>query len=311
MQRQTRDVLYYTHSRNNQPTLWVDPGETFEVETELCTGSWLQDISDVYRPELAVGPNPSSGCTYVRGAQPGDVLAVRIESIEPDELGYTGFAPGANPFPDWIRQKEWGVVTKTVRIRDGYVEWSENFKLPVRPMLGVVGTAPAREELLNSRNGPHGGNLDAQEVTAGATIYLPVYVEGALLHVGDAHAIQGDGEICCGGGIECRAKARLTVDVLPGPPRMTWPRLVNATHIACFGCARPAEDAFRLAVQELVYWLADDYGFAEPEAVLFLGQVLEARCTQFVDPLYTYIAKVPLAFLPGCPRSVQGVRHLP
>jgi len=303
VKRQTRDVLYYTHCRNNAPTLTVDPGERFVVETELCTGGWLKDISDSYSPGTSAGPNPCSGCTYVRGARHGDMLAVRIESIEPAGLGYTGFGPGANPFPDWIRQKEWGLVTKTVRIRDGFVEWSEGMRLAIRPMVGVLGTAPEREEFLNSRNGPYGGNLDAQEVTAGATIYLPVCVEGGLLHVGDVHAIQGDGEINCGGGVECRGTVQLSVDVLPRPARMTWPRFLDATHIGVFACARPADDAFRLAVQDLVYWLADDYGWDEREAFLLLGQVLEARCTQFVDPLFTYVAKVKLEHLPGPPIS--------
>ncbi len=304
MQKQTRDILYYTHTRLNVPTLTVKPGESFIVETEMCSGDWLRDISDIYRPGLDRGPNPSSGCAYVEGAGAGDMLAVTIESIVPDELGYTGFGPGDNPFPDWIRQQEWGVVTKTVRIRDGFVEWSDSLRLPIQPMIGVLGTAPEREEFLNSCNGTYGGNLDAQEVTVGTTVYLPVYVDGALLHVGDVHAIQGDGEICCGGGIECRSTVRLRVDVLPRPERMTWPRFVDATHIGCFGCARPAEDAFRLAVQDLVYWLADDYDMDEREVVLLLGQILEARCTQFVDPLYTYVAKVPLKWLPSRPRSL-------
>lgn len=304
MQKQTRDVLYYTHSRLNPPTITVRPGESFLVETELCSGDWLHDISDRYRPGIGRGPNPSSGCTFVEGAEPGDMLAVTVESIVPDELGFTGFGPGANPFPDWIRQKEWGVVTKTVRIRGGFIEWSDQLKLPIRPMIGTLGTAPQCEEFLNSRNGPYGGNLDAQEVTSGATVYLPVYVPGGLLHVGDVHAIQGDGEICCGGGIECRSTVQLRVDALERPGRMSWPRFRDATHIGCFACARPAEDAFRLAVQELIYWVADDYELDEREVFMLLGQVLEARCTQFVDPLYTYVAKVPLSCLPGMPRSL-------
>ncbi len=306
MKRQTREVLYYTHSRLNPPTLTIDPGETIIVETEMCSGDWLHDLSDRYRPGIGRGPNPSSGCTFVRGAHPGDMLAVHIEAVKPNDIGYTGFGPGMNPFPDWIRQEEWGVVTKTVAIRDGYVEWSDDLRLPVNPMIGTLGTAPQFEEFLNSRNGPYGGNLDAQEVRAGATVYLPVYVEGGLLHVGDVHAIQGDGEICCGGGIECRATVRLRVEVLPRPKRMTWPRFMDDTHIGCFGCARPAEDAFRIAVQDLVYWLADDYGWNEREAFLLLGQILEARCTQFVDPLFTYVAKVPLRYLPGKPASIMS-----
>jgi acetamidase/formamidase len=188
-----------------------------------------------------------------------------------------------------------------VRIRDGWIEWSDDLKLPVRPMIGTLGTAPAVEVFCNAWPGRYGGNMDAQEVCPGATVYLPVYVPGALLHVGDVHAIQGDGEINCGGGIECRAEVTLTVDLEPQPRRMTWPRIVDDTHLTAVGCARPAEDAFRIATEQLIYWLADGYGMDERDAFLLLGQVLEARCTQFVDPLYTYVAKIKHKFLPATP----------
>jgi len=294
--RVTRDVTYCAHSRFNAPALTVAPGETFIAETELCSGDWLKSSEDRYSPEKSRGPNPTV-VVAVQGAQPGDALAVRIDDIRPDELGYTGFAPGQNPFPDWIRRTEWGVVTKTVRIRNGLIEWSDALRLPIRPMIGTLGTAPAEEVFSNAWPGLHGGNLDVQEVCPGATVYLPVNVPGALLHIGDVHAIQGDGEVCCGGGIECRAEVTLTVNTAPRPARMTWPRIVNDTHLIALGCARPAEDAFRIATEQLIYWLADEYGLDEREALLLLGQVLEARCTQFVDPLYTYVAKINRQYL--------------
>jgi acetamidase/formamidase len=140
--------------------------------------------------------------------------------------------------------------------------------------------------------------MDAQEVCKGATLYLPVNVEGALVHIGDVHAIQGDGEINCGGGIECRSVVTLSIDLLPKPDRMEWPRIVDATHITTVGCARPADDAFRIAVEQLIYWLADRYGMQETDAFMLLSQVLEARVTQFVDPLYTYVAKIKREYLP-------------
>jgi len=296
LRRVTRQVTCCTHSRFNTPALTVSPGETFVAETELCTGDWLKSIDDRWEPGLGFGPNPTV-VVAVDGAQPGDVLAVHIDAIQPDALGYTGFEPGTNPFPDWIRHREWGVVTRTVRIRDGLIEWSDKLKLPVRPMIGTLGTAPAVEVFTNDWPGPHGGNLDAQEVCPGATVYLPVHVPGALLHIGDVHAIQGDGEINCGGGIECRSEVTLTVSLEPRPARMGWPRIVDETHLTAVGCARPAEDAFRIATEQLIYWLADDYQMDERDAFLLLGQVLEARCTQFVDPLYTYVAKINRKYL--------------
>jgi len=292
-----RDVVYCCHSRFNQPTLTVSPGEVFLAETELCSGPWLKSIDDRWDPQKSTGPNPAV-VIAVEGAQPGDCLAVRIHDVVPDDLGYTGFAPGNNPFPDWIRHREWGLVTKTVRIRGGYVEWSEELKLPVAPMIGTLGTAPSQEVYSNAWPGRHGGNMDAQEVRQGATVYLPVEVPGALLHVGDVHAIQGDGEINCGGGVECRAVVTLSAHLVPRPPRMGWPRIVDQSHITAVGCARPAEDAFRIAVEQLIYWMVDRYGFQETEAFLLLGQVLAARITQLVDPLYTCVAKVRREYLP-------------
>jgi amidase len=292
----THDVTYCTHSRFNKPTLTVSCGETFIAETELCTGDWLKSIDDRWEPGVGFGPNPTV-VVEIDGAQPGDMLAVYIDDVQPDELGYTGFAPGQNPFPDWIRHVEWGVVTKTVRIRDGLIEWSDDLKLPIRPMIGTLGTAPAVEVFSNAWPGQYGGNMDVQEVCPGATVYLPVNVPGALLHIGDVHAIQGDGEINCGGGIECRSEVTLTVNLEPKPERMSWPRIVDDTHLIAVGCARPAEDAFRIATEQLIYWLADSYNMDERDVFLLLGQVLEARCTQFVDPLYTYVAKINRKYL--------------
>ncbi len=296
----TRDVVYRAHSRANAPALTVLPHEVFRAQTELCSGPWLHSLDDVYAPDKGSGPNPTV-VVAVEGAVPGDCLAVHVQDIAVDAIGYTALTPDCNSFPDWVRHTAWGVVTRTVAIRDGYVEWSDALRLPIAPMIGVLGTAPEVEVFSNAWPGRHGGNMDVQEVRPGATVYLPVQVPGALLHIGDVHAIMGDGEINGGGGIECRAEVILNVELLERPRRMGWPRIEDATHIMTVGCARPAEDAFRLAVEELIYWMVDRYGMREQDAFLLLGQVLEARCTQFVDPLYSYVAKVRKEYLPALP----------
>ena len=295
----SREVLYNEISRFNPVTLRVNPGETFQVETELNTGNWLHSLNDEFTIDKITDNNPSSGCIFVEGVQPGHMLAIKILDIQLLDLGYTGFGPGlTTPFPDWIREKEWGgMVAKTVKIEHGSILWNDNLKIPVQPMIGVVGTAPDLGVPKNTENGTFGGNMDIQEVTTGSTIFLPVYVEGGLLHVGDVHAIQGDGEICCAGGIETRAILTLQVDVAPKPKEMTWPRIETPEDIISIGCARPAEDAFRIAVQEMIRWMVGSYGFTDSDAFLLLGQILHARCTQFVDPLYTYICKVRKEFL--------------
>jgi acetamidase/formamidase len=297
MRIQKKDVLYGEISRHNPVTMKVKPGEIFQVETELNTGSWLKSIDDLYHPSKIEITNAVSGCICVEGAKSGDMLKIKIIDIVLNNLGYTGWDVGLNPFPDWIREKEWGTVTKTVFVKDGFVHWSDEIKIPVQPLIGVIGTAPSRGCPITPDLGEFGGNMDIQEVTIGNTLYLPVFMEGALLHIGDVHAVQGDGEVCCGGGIEIASVCTLQIEVLPKPKRMIFPRLEGDGWIAAIGIAKPMEEACRIAIKELVNWMVEDYSFTQPDALLLLGQVLEARCTQIVDPKYSYIAKINKKYL--------------
>ncbi len=323
MKRATKDVLYFETGPDNPVTLRVQPGEEFEVETQLNRGPWLDEhpdgrqlrekLQDGQQPRetmfnagwsvpgyLAAGApsgNPSSGCIYVEGAKPGDVLKVHIGEIDLDPLGFTAYGGNTGAFPGWMGPTGIGTGHRIVEIRDGTIHWSDELKLPARPMLGCVGIAPARERINNSWAGYWGGNFDAQEVTTGATLILGVNVEGALLHIGDMHAIQGDGEICGAGGIEASGRVRIRVELAPRPRGFFWPRLVDDTHLAVLAMARPCEDAFRYALEAMVLWLEEDYSFSRIEAYLLLGQILEARCTAFVNPTFTYIAKVNKQYL--------------
>ncbi len=312
MQHVSNEVLYFETGPDNPVTHHVGPGETFEVQTQINAGPWIDRLPEaeraVWRQKMR-GGNPSSGCIFVEGAKPGDVLSVEIGRIEVDPIGYTRFGGHTDAMPRWLHP---GAHEKLVEIRDGWIEWSESLRLPVRPMLGFVGVAPARERFHNGKAGEWGGNLDAQEVTTGTTLHLRVQCEGALLHVGDMHAIQGDGEICGAGGIEAGGRVQLTCRVsVPrasnpreAMPGLHFPRFETATHIGVLTTARPAEDAFRIALAELIGWLEEEYGFSQGEAILLLGQILEARVSQFVNPHFTYVAKVARTFLP--PSSVGG-----
>ena len=291
--------LVYTHSAANPPKMTVRPGESFQVETELNSGDWLRSIDDNPNMRSRTFPyvNPATGPVLIEGAQPGDMILVHIEAIDLADLGYTQIGLGINPFKNWIRRDEWGDQFKIVRISDGVVHWSERLKIPIQPMIGVIGVAPEIEGISNADNGPHGGNLDTQEVTVGSTIMLPVFVAGALLHVGDVHAVQGDGELCTAGGIETRSTLTLRVEIAPKPQAMTWPRIETDTHIVAMGCARPLDDAFRIAVEQMIYWLGEEYKVSQPEALMLLGQIAEARATQFVNPKFTYVCRVAKRYL--------------
>lgn len=300
MQRATPDVLYFETGPQNPPTMSVAVGEEFEVQTQLNRGPWFEGhpCGEELRLKLR-GGNPSSGCIAVRGTNPGEMLTVNIGSIALDPIGFTNYRGNTGAMPGWMGVNGVGPHHKVVQIADGKFRWDDRLELPCEPMLGFVGIASEYETFANTWATRYGGNFDIQEITTGAQVHLPVAVPGALLHIGDMHARQGDGEICGAGGIEASGLVRVSTHVSPLPGSMFWPRITNATHIGVAAMARPAEDAFRLALEDLIKWLVEDYAFTVGDAYLYLGQVLEARVTQFVNPTFTYLLKINRKYLPA------------
>ncbi|MDF1512208.1 MAG: acetamidase/formamidase family protein [Anaerolineae bacterium] len=300
MQRATTEKLYFEIGADNTPTMVVHPGETFEVQTQLNRGPWLDTHpdGDNLRKRL-YGGNPSSGCIYVQGAEPGDMLTVHIGEIKLDPIGFTSFRGSNGAMPGWFGATGIGQHQRVVQIEDGWILWSDQLKLPAAPMVGFVGVAPARERYHHGWGGYWGGNFDAQEITTGAQVQLAVHTPGALLHMGDMHAIQGDGEICGAGGIEASGLVQVRCELSPRPDTMHWPRIIDESYIMTAAMARPAEQAFHYALESLVLWMEASYGMPRGEAYILLGQVLQARVTQFVNPTFTYIAKMPRKYLPA------------
>ncbi|MCS0495761.1 acetamidase/formamidase family protein [Ancylobacter sp. MQZ15Z-1] len=287
--------IKYALSANDGFVASVEPGETFVVEAAInANDGTIRHVGQQLTEADVTFPfvNGATGPIEVKGAKPGDMLVLEIVGMELDTLGFTALWPGVGMFPDWVRQKEFGHLTRVVEVSDGVVHWSDKVKLPVRPMIGVAGVAPVAGAVLTVDNGPHGGNLDVQEITPGNTVMFRVNHEGAHLFLGDCHALQGDGEANGMGAIEIAATLTVKVSLKPAPKRLGHPRIDTPTHICTLGCARPLEDAMRIAFQEMIYWLEDDYGIPAPEAYMLLGQIAEARCTQVVNPKYTYICKV-------------------
>lgn len=292
--------IKYALSANDAFVASVTPGETFVVECAInANDGTIRHVGQQLTEADVTFPfvNGATGPIEVKGAKPGDMLVLEIVKMEVDTLGFTALWPGVGMFPDWVRQKEFGMRTRVVEIGDGMVHWSDKVKLPVRPMIGVAGVAPVHGAVLTVDNGPHGGNLDVQEITDGNIVMFRVNHEGAHLFLGDCHALQGDGEANGMGAIEVAATLTAKVALAPAPARLNHPRIETPTHICTLGCARPLEDAMRIAFQEMIYWLEDEYGIPAAEGYMLLGQIAEARCTQVVNPKYTYICKVDKALL--------------
>jgi amidase len=280
----------------------VEPNETFVVECAInVNDGTIRKLGQQLTPADVTMPfvNGATGPIEVQGAKAGDMLRLDVVGMELDSLGFTSLWPGIGMFPDWVRRKEFGIQTRVVEVRDGHVLWNEHVKLPIRPMIGVAGVAPLHGAVLTVDNGPHGGNLDVQEITSGNSVFFRVNKDGAHLFLGDCHAIQGDGEANGMGAIEIAATLTVKVSLAKAPERLNHPRIETPTHICTLGCARPLEDAMRIAFEEMINWMEDDWKIPAPEGYMLLGQVAEARCTQVVNPKYTYICKVSKALLSG------------
>jgi acetamidase/formamidase len=170
-------------------------------------------------------------------------------------------------------------------------------EVPLEPMLGCFGVAPARGQAIScATSGRHGGNMDYRGFREGVTVYFPVSADGALLHVGDGHALQGDGEIV-GTGIEISFDVELTVGVIKGK-EIGWPRADDGEFLMAVGNARPLDQAVQHATTELMRWLADDYGLDHRASSVVLGQLIRYDVGNVFDPAYTMVAKIEKRYLP-------------
>jgi len=289
MKKITREVTYNFNDKNNKPSGYVNADESFWLETELSTGPWLKSLEDRWRPDKTLANNPC-GCIYVHGAMPGDTLAVRIEEIVPGPFGHMALETHESVFPDIAEAIFGQLFSETVAIADGFVHIGPAIKVPIAPMIGCISTTLESGVRNHIVAGRYGGNMDVQEIRAGSTVYLPVYVEGALLNIGDVHASMSDGEISA---VEVRSEVKLSVNVLHGNPPPAWPRIEDADYLMAAACAKSERAAFELAFGSLLEWIVDVYAISKREAYMVLAAAMEARCTVYLNPyLHTYVCKI-------------------
>src|SRR3954466_4039771 len=232
--RVTKDGnIKYALSATERFVAAIEPGQAVKVECAInINDGVITRLGQQLRPEDVTLPfvNGATGPIEVKGAKPGDMLTVEILDMKVEGLGYSSLWPGIGIFPDWVRRKEFGIKTQVVEVKDGIVHWNDRLKLPVRPMIGVIGVGPVHGAVLTVDNGAHGGNLDVQEVTTGNKVMFRVHHEGAHLFLGDCHAIQGDGECVGMGAVEIAAALEVRVSLGPAPAAPTWPRIETPTH---------------------------------------------------------------------------------
>jgi acetamidase/formamidase len=286
---------YFNTIGSHPPVLTIAPGDTVATTTVDALGQ------DATGERVAPRGNPQTGPFYIEGAEPGDTLILRLDKLTPNRptgVTATVLAPNVvdpefarelpeHPLADWSIDHERGEVSLVSDI------WGlEALRLPLSPMLGCFGVAPARGQAISTAtSAEHGGNMDYRGFREGVTVYFPVFVPGALLHVGDGHAVQGDGEIA-GTGIEISFDVEFTVDLVKGQ-EIGWPRGENEEYIFTAGNARPLDQALQHATTEMVRWLERDWGLDVVAASTLLGQCVEYDVGNVFDPAYTMICKMP------------------
>jgi len=285
-----RDKVIYDMSPDHRPVLEVSPGDTLIIETEDCfcheiVSEWQTVGGDFDFTHV----NPATGPVAVRGALPGDTLVVGIENIELDDQGVVETCPEWGP----VTKVSQSCVTEIAKIHGNYVSFMGE-RIEVRPMIGVIGNAPADKSIPCTTPGSHGGNLDTKNIVAGSRVYLPVFIKGGNLSLGDVHARMGDGEVG-GTGIEIRARVKLTVDIDKMP--VDSPTVENEEAFYLLFSAKTLEEASHGAVKRAIEFIADWKSIPEEKAYMLTSIACDLMISQVVNPLVTVRVKVPKEIL--------------
>lgn len=280
--RLTKDQTHNKFSSAIPPILRVPSGAIIEAYTEDASDeqfdldSGMEDLD-----ALDFGPiHPLTGPVYVEGASPGDVLKVSLHEVEVGDWGWNAIVPGfgflADTLPGkYIRIYELGPDKE-------FVQFNENIRIPLRPFPGVMGVAPTTEEMLSTiPPRANGGNMDDPNMTAGTTVYFPVFVEGALFSIGDGHATQGLGEVC-GTAIEAPLRIIYEVEVIKDRS-IQEPQYETADYYATTGFAPTIDEAAKKATLYMIEYLEAEHGLTTEEAYALCSLAGDLKIAEVVD----------------------------
>ena len=255
-------------------------GGQVRVETDILSGLDFDRV------------NPATGPIRVEGLESGDTLVVRIEAIDMEDQGAIVTGPGLGVLGDEVENH----VTRILPIRDGMVQFGD-LMLVARPMIGVIGVASKSGSFPTGTAHRHGGNMDTKEIGIGTTVYFPVFQDGAMLAMGDVHAVMGDGEVCVSA---CEVAARITVrcDRIAGRCR-DWPIVETDDAVHILVSLPTIEDALIEATRQAVAFLQSTRGSSKEEAYMLTSLAVDIGISQLVDPNKTAKASIPKSILPG------------
>jgi len=308
--RIARDKHSYYVGRDVEPAQEVSDGDTIVFETLDCFSGKIKGVSDRFSSyaeslEVLPGWNPVTGPVYVKGAKPGDCLAVDILDISLESHGVTSYVPGLGMFASGYQlTDDLAPDTRVCRIEDGHAylpTGKGEVAIPISPLIGTISVAPAQERIASFKYGAqHLGNVDCKQITAGNTLILPVNTEGALFGLGDVHAVQGDGEISCV-AIETAAEVTVRIRRLSKEEaRYTGsPQINGSDFIGSVGChfGNPIGENIKYAYCDLLQRLTRYYGFSQMDAYHLLCQTGEVTVCQVLGDFQACSATVKRCFI--------------
>lgn len=276
----------HTHNRFSAaipPVLRVASGAVVEAYTkeasdgQLSPGSSAADLAG-----LSFDPvHPLTGPVYVEGAEPGDVLAVTIHEAEVGDWGWTAVIPGFG----FLAEEYDEPYLKTFELgpEATHADFGGGIRVPLAPFAGVMGVAPATDSMLSTiPPRANGGNMDNRHMTAGTTIYFPVFVEGALFSIGDTHAAQGDGEVS-GTAVEAPMRIVYQVEVLKDRRPIEEPQYETDAYYAVTAFATTIDEAARKATRYMIDHLTAEHGLEPVDAYALASLAGELKINEVVD----------------------------
>jgi len=322
MKRISREQAHkFAFDARDEPLLRVEPGESFEVETDDASSGYFRTEQDkaipAQRPGFDRTPplvNPIAGPVWLEGAERGDTLVVVIEEIVVGDYSWIAIGPRRGPLGESTRWPELS-ADYTTRIfqhtpgpsgttRDGALRFNDRLAWPITPFIGTLGVAPDREVTTSlDGQGEWGGNLDVRDVAPGNRIFLPVFHPGARFYLGDVHASQGDTEFT-GTAAETTATVRLHLDRIKGKS-VPWMRIEKPDSLVALYAFRPLEVAVETATIYLMDWLITDCGFTPTEAYCLVSTCPDFRINiyqmcRLAKLNYVAGAEIPKRYLPSC-----------
>lgn len=278
--------IIYEFNKENPHTKTVSSGTKLTIETYDCFQNQIQSEETVITAIDWDKINPATGPIFVKGALPGDILKVKIEKIEIGNQGVMVVGPDLGIMGHRIEKME----SKIIPVKDDKILFNA-IEIPVNKMIGVIGVAPEGDGVNCGTPGAHGGNMDNKMVAEGATLYLPVFVEGALFGLGDLHAAMGDGEVSVS-GVEVPGAVTVRLDVIKGES-LAHPMLENDEVFTQIVSAETLDDAAKIAASQMIERISKKSGLPISEVSMLMSAVGQSEICQIVDPLMTARFVVP------------------